>query len=260
MTHSTCYFIIDFDSTFVSVEALDELANLSMAHRKDKDQLLENIRLITEMGMNGEISITSSLQKRLDSMNIHKLFLSSLTEHLHKRVSESFKRNKAFLEQNRDFIYIVSNGFNEYILPVVTRYGIKPDHVFGNSFCYDARGFINGFDLDNPLSKPQGKVKLVKRLNLRGNVVVIGDGYTDYEIFEAGLAKRFFAYTENVVRVNVVSKSLHSARTLDDVIQNIASDKDLSCSPPSVSNGFVKNLKRFLKQKLKKLTIVQVLI
>ena len=35
-------------------------------------------------------------------------------------------------------------------------------------------------------------------MNLEGEIQVIGDGYSDYVTREAGVADKFFAYTENV--------------------------------------------------------------
>ena len=48
------------------------------------------------------------------------------------------------------------------------------------------------------LSRDGGKIRQLVLLDLDGPVYVLGDGYTDYQIREAGLANRFYAYTENV--------------------------------------------------------------
>ena len=47
-------------------------------------------------------------------------------------------------------------------------------------------------------SQRGGKIRRLALLDLDGPVYVLGDGYTDYEIRQAGLAHRFYAYTENV--------------------------------------------------------------
>nr|MCU0392876.1 phosphoglycerate dehydrogenase [Thermoflexibacter sp.] len=61
-------------------------------------------------------------------------------------------------------------------------------------------------------------VKLLKSLHLQGEIYVIGDGYTDYEIRQAGLANSFFAFTENVEREVVVEKADHIAPSLDEFL------------------------------------------
>jgi D-3-phosphoglycerate dehydrogenase len=222
------YFIIDFDSTFTQVEALDELCKISLNGRDDKDDILRQIQEITDRGMEGNLSLRQSLEERILLLKAHKTHLEPLVAQLKKLVTKSFIRNKAFLSENSEHIYILSNGFKEFIVPVVEEYGIKPDHVLANSFTFDAKGNIIGFDKNNVLSENQGKVKKVAALNLKGEVNVIGDGYTDYEIRAAGKADSFFAFTENVSRASVVAKADHIAPSLDEVLYINKMNKKLS--------------------------------
>ena len=46
--------IIDFDSTFTQVEALDELCEISLKNHPEKDNILSEIKAITDKGMVGE--------------------------------------------------------------------------------------------------------------------------------------------------------------------------------------------------------------
>jgi D-3-phosphoglycerate dehydrogenase / 2-oxoglutarate reductase len=55
-------------------------------------------------------------------------------------------------------------------------------------------------------------------LNLQGEIVVIGDGFTDYELKASGLANRFYAFTENVERPNVVAVADHITPSLDEFL------------------------------------------
>jgi len=75
-----------------------------------------------------------------------------------------------------------------------------------------------GFDKENPLSANNGKTEQLKRLNLPGDVYVIGDGYTDYEIKHSGLANKFYAFTENVEREKVLAKADHITPSLDEFL------------------------------------------
>ncbi|GAA4452016.1 hypothetical protein GCM10023189_14720 [Nibrella saemangeumensis] len=212
------YFVIDFDSTFTKVEALDVLGEISLAGRPDRDDVLDQIKAITDRGMAGEISLSESLRLRLKLLNAHRDHLPALVETLTGKVSDSFQRNRVFLTDHADQIYVVSSGFKEFIVPIVTPLGIKEDHVFANTFEFDEAGNIIGCDCTNPLSMDKGKVQLIRDLNLDGDVYVIGDGYTDYEIKEAGLANRFYAFTENVMRPTVIEKADHIAPSLDEFL------------------------------------------
>ena len=206
------YFVIDFDSTFTKVEALDVLGEISLIGRPDRDDVLDQIKTITDRGMAGEISLAQSLELRLNLLNAHRNHLPALIETLMTKVSDSFQRNRVFLAENAEQIFIVSSGFKEFIVPIVTALGIKEEHVFANTFTYDESGNIIGCDCNNPLAMDKGKVKLIRDMKLDGDIYVIGDGYTDYEIREAGLANKFYAFTENVLRPSVVEKPITSLR------------------------------------------------
>ena len=168
--------------------------------------------------MDGSISFRESLERRLNLLAPGKKHLPFLITKLKGSVSESFKRNKEFFQQHADNIYIISNGFKEFIEPIVTEFGVKPENIMANEFEFDDTGRVVGFDQENPLSANGGKVELLKKLNLPGDIYVIGDGYTDYEIKHAGLANKFFAFTENVERENVKSKADHIAPSLDEFL------------------------------------------
>lgn len=212
------YFVIDFDSTFTKVEAFDVLADISLNGHPDKEEIKKKIVDITNQGMEGKLSLRESIQKRLDLLSPEKRHIHALTSHLKGLVSESFKRNKDFFANHSDSIYIISNGFKEFIEPVVTEFGIKKENVLANEFVTDENGKITGFDKNNPLSANNGKVEQLKRLNLPGDVYVIGDGYTDYEIKNSGLANKFYAFTENVERESVLSKADHVTPSLDEFL------------------------------------------
>ncbi|WP_291787595.1 phosphoglycerate dehydrogenase [Cecembia sp.] len=211
-------FIIDFDSTFTQVEALDVLGEISLKEDPEKIEKLQAIKDITDMGMDGSLNFRESLERRLGILEATKPQISELVEALKPKVSKSFKRNKEFLEEHAENIIIISNGFRDFITPIVADYGIKAENVFANEFIYDEKGKITDFNRENVLSKNGGKSETIKNLNLEGDIYVIGDGYTDYEIKAAGLANKFYAFTENVERAKVTSKADHIAPSLDEIL------------------------------------------
>lgn len=212
------YFVIDFDSTFTQVEAFDVLADISLSDHPEQHQRIEQIKKITNEGMNGTISFRESLEKRLQLLNPHSRHIPVLVSKLKERVSTSFKRNGEFFQKYSENIYIVSNGFKEFIIPIVTEFGIKAENVLANTFEVDANGKISGFDKENPLSVSNGKVEQLKRLNLPGDIYVIGDGYNDYEIKKSGLANKFYAFTENIERESILDKADHITPSLDEFL------------------------------------------
>ena len=212
------HFVIDFDSTFTQVEALDVLGEISLENHEEKNSRLEELEKLTNSGMAGDLSFRESLEKRLALLNASENHLPKLVNRLKSKISTSFIRNKEFFDEYHENIYIISNGFKEFIVPIVTELGVKAEHVFANTFKYDREGKIIGFDEDNVLSSNNGKVEMLKTLDLQGDVYVIGDGYTDYEIKAAGLANKFYAFTENVERDNVLDKADHITPSLDEFL------------------------------------------
>jgi len=212
------YYIIDFDSTFTQVEALDELARISLQHHPDKQTVFAEIDRLTNLAMNGEISFRESLNGRIRLLGANREHLTKLVGVLKKKVSSSFHRNKYFFRQNKEQVLIVSGGFKEFITPVVNPYHIGVEQIYANEFRFDDRGNIIGYDEKNPLSEEAGKVKLLKQLDLPGRLFGIGDGYSDFQLKESGLIERFYAFTENIERKSVSEKADHITPSFDEFL------------------------------------------
>lgn len=216
------HLIIDFDSTFVTVESLDELAHIVLKDNPESAQRLETIRAITRAGMEGSIPFDESLSKRLKLLNINQKDIHAATIVLAKKVTPSFKRNKQFLMENAQNILIVSGGFYEMIIPIVSEYGILEDQVFANKFVYKGTSRIAHVDSQNIMAQSGGKVAQANALGLAGEIHVIGDGYTDYQIKSEGPAKKFFAFIENIRRNSVCEVADVVLSNIDDYIKFLA--------------------------------------
>lgn len=212
------YYIIDFDSTFTQVEALDELARISLQNHPDREAIYKKIEDLTNLAMEGKLSFRESLSGRVKLLEASKEHLGLLIKHLKKQVSVSFSRNKKFFKHHADDVLIVSGGFKEFITPVVVPYHIKKENIYANTFVFDADGKIIGFDEANPLSDEGGKVKLLKDMQLSGDIYGIGDGHSDFQLKEFGMIKKFFAFTENIKRKAVAEKADHVTPSFDEFL------------------------------------------
>ena len=212
------YFIIDFDSTFVTTESLEELAEIALQNRKDKNQILKKIRELTTLGMEGKIPFEKSLSERIKLLKANKKHINSAVKSLIKKITPSIKRNRLFFKNNREHIFIISGGFKEIILPITRIFHIADSHVLGNSFIFDKKGNILHHDKSNPMAYRNGKVKAIKSLGLRGEIIIIGDGYTDYEVKKMGAAKHFSAFTENIKRETITKKADSIVRSFDEFL------------------------------------------
>ena len=93
-------FVFDFDSTLTSVEALDVLAEITLVNNPDKDQIIDEIIDITNLGIDGKISFTESLERRIKLLNAKKSDLPRLINQLRKKVSVSIEEIKSFLKNS----------------------------------------------------------------------------------------------------------------------------------------------------------------
>jgi D-3-phosphoglycerate dehydrogenase / 2-oxoglutarate reductase len=212
------YFVIDFDSTITKVEGLDQLAAISLKNHPDGKTVVEKIKAITDKAMNGELSFTEALKQRIALLSAKKSHIETLVHFLHQNVSESFERNIPFLQEYTEQIIVISGGFKEFIVPVVKELGISEENVYANTFLFDENDNIVGVEESNVLAQSGGKIKLLDSLNLDGHISVIGDGYTDFELKESGVADRFYAFVENVKREKVLEGADFVINNLDEFL------------------------------------------
>ena len=211
-------YVFDFDSTLTRVEALDVLAEMTLQGKSNRDDVIHEIQEITNLGIDGDISFTESLERRIKLLKANKNHLEPLVDELRQKISKSIAANKEFFEKYSDDIYVISCGFKEFIDPIVKEYNVPSERVYANTFKFDEEGNIIGFDEENVLATHNGKIECLKQLDLEGEVQVIGDGYSDYVMREAGIAHKFFAYTENVHRDKAADNADHVAPNLDEFL------------------------------------------
>jgi D-3-phosphoglycerate dehydrogenase len=215
------YFIIDFDSTFVTVEALDELAKIVLKNAKNRDELVKQISDITKLGMEGKITFSDSLARRVALLPITKKDIEELIVFMRSKITPSVAKNHAFFSDYSDSIYILSGGFQQFIQPIVKEFGIKESHILANSFIFDENGKVTGYDKTNLLSMENGKTMKVKSLGLEGTIIMIGDGYTDYQVKSNGVANIFIAFTENVARDSIIKKANYIVSNFDELLLHL---------------------------------------
>jgi D-3-phosphoglycerate dehydrogenase len=136
-----------------------------------------------------------------------------------RSAGEDVVAHKDFFEAHRGHIAIVSGGFDDIIWPVADALGIPRELVYANAFVFDAQGIARGVDTSRPLAQAGGKVRAVAAADIAHPLVVVGDGWTDYQIKEQGAADAFIAYTEHVQREKVVAQADAVAASFDDILR-----------------------------------------
>ena len=208
-------YLIDFDSTLVAAETLDLWAEIALAGAPDRQARAEAVRALTDQAMAGELSFSEALGRRLALLDARCEHLPLVAERLQAAVTPSARRCAAFLA--RPEVMVVSGGFEALIAPVVAPLGVTADRIHANRLLLDAGGRAGGVDPASPLAHDGGKVAVARALG--GEVVMVGDGWTDLEVWSAGAAARFYAYTEVVARPAVLARAVLTAASLEEVLR-----------------------------------------
>nr|WP_122468546.1 phosphoglycerate dehydrogenase [Brevundimonas lutea] len=211
-------FIFDFDSTLVAFETLELLAEIALPSGAEGDAARDEIARLTDKAMAGEVKFEDALRRRLQRLELRHEHVAAAAERSVSALTPSVARNETFFRDHAERIYILSGGFREVIAPVAERLGLSSQHILANDLTYDPEGRVTGVDWSNPVSRAGGKAEAVRALNLQGDVVLVGDGWTDAEVRLAGAVDRFYAFTEVVRRPTVVAAADAEARSLDEVL------------------------------------------
>lgn len=211
-------YLIDFDSTLVAAETLDVWAEVSLQDAPDREARLAEIRALTECAMSGELGFDAALRRRLALLDVRREHLPAVVERVAGALTPSALRHAEFLASER--VRIVSGGFEEVIGPVLARLGVDGGRIHANRFAFAPDGRATGVDPTSPLAHDRGKIAVARALG--GEVVMVGDGWTDLEVWAAGAAVRFYAYTEVAARPAVLTRAERRASSLDDLLRQEA--------------------------------------
>jgi phosphoserine phosphatase len=179
--------VMDMDSTLISIECIDEIA--------DMQGLKPQVAAITEAAMRGEIEFAESLRRRV-------ALLKGLDEHALQRVYDERLRLSPGAETMLEALQaygiktlLVSGGFKFFTERLKARLGL--DYTHANTLDI-ANGKITGKvpgKIVDAQSKADRLVKIREELNLKpGQVIAIGDGANDLKMMaQAGISIAYHA-------------------------------------------------------------------
>lgn len=214
--HKYDKIIFDCDSTLVTIEGLDELAQL----KGKKNEVAE----LTRLSMDGKVKLEDvfSLKmamirpSKLDMEYLGKLYTRNLTEDVKEIIDLLIALKKDILQMTGNFypaVKILSKHLN-----------IVQKNVYANKIYFDKHGLYIGFDPKNLLSISGGKKILVDeilRSNPKKNIVFVGDGSTDTETKPP--VKLFVGYGGVIYRENIKKHSdvYVSSKSLSPILRFI---------------------------------------
>ncbi|MCS6807399.1 MAG: HAD-IB family phosphatase [Bacteroidota bacterium] len=210
--------ILDFDSTLVQSESLEDLAYIALRNSPDRAARVQAIADLTNKAMCGTLRFDDALTQRIQLLQARKEHIEELVCVLRRKLTPSFMRNRVWFRNNRDRLYIVSGGFREFIVPVMIPFGFRAEHIFANTFVFDEIGNIVGADSTNLLSQEDGKTKLLHSLQLPSPRLSSGDGFSDYQLRRSGECDMFYVLTENIYRPDVVKYADRILESFDGIL------------------------------------------
>jgi phosphoserine phosphatase len=178
-------FVSDMDSTMISAECIDELADFA--------GIKHQIAAITERAMQGELNFESALRERV--LLLRDLSAGAIAECLDTRITPmpGAKALVATLKAKGCRTVLVTGGFHQFADPVAEQLGF--DRVVANRLDVAAGKLTGG--LVGPITDSSvKKAVLVEELALLGEgaaSLATGDGANDIPMLEAatyGLAYR----------------------------------------------------------------------
>lgn len=210
--------IFDFDSTLIRCESLDHLLSSLLSGQPDK---MAAVIEITEKGMNGEIPFYESLQRRLaicaPTEQQVTQFSESMVEYLTPGMDELMKT----LQGRHVDVWIMSGGLKPLILPVARYLNIPFSQVHAAELNWHKNGEFAGIDTSNPfsVSKLSGARSIASHWSKPA--MIIGDGFTDYQVYQDKLTDDFIIYTEHAARPKVLATGAPQAENVDSLRQQI---------------------------------------
>ena len=218
MMNKKINLIFDFDSTFIQLETIEVLAKYALRNNNNKTSIAKKIKNMTNLAMSGKLSFKKALSDRISLLDLNPTHINKTSKFLFSKISPSFKENINFIKENKKNCYIVSGGFKNIICNIVKGFDFINGNIFANELIYHKNNTIL-LDTNNPLSLDNGKSKIVKQI--KGYNVIIGDGYTDYEVKKYGHADIFIQYIENINRKELNNKADFIAANFQDIINFI---------------------------------------
>ncbi len=209
-------FIFDVDSTLIRSETLDDIIEIAINDesqyndRDDRKLIIQKVKEITNLGMNGEIDFQESLQRRFEVVKILQKHIDLYNDEiLLQYIDYNFKKIIEFIYNLGGNVFIVSGGFIDNVSIIARELGVGLEATFANEFIKD-KGIVIGFDKDNKLISNNGKVEVVKDIkskHLHKKVICVGDGNSDYLIKKSGVADEFWGFWGNIQREPLIKKA-----------------------------------------------------
>jgi phosphoserine phosphatase len=166
------FVFFDVDSTLVTIEGIDILANGNP----------EIVRL-TDAAMNGEIPLDQVYGKRLEIIRPTRADVEALGQRYVASLVDGAAEAIAELRTAGTDVHLVTAGVAQAIAPLAEALNIAPRAVHAVPLQFDEAGHYVDFDRRSLLARPGGKELVVRAIlsRAKGRAAFVGDGVSDLE-------------------------------------------------------------------------------
>ena len=108
------------------------------------------------------------------------------------------------------------------ILPFANYLNLPQQNIYAVEIDWDNEG--NFIGLNNSNGFADSKIKGAKRIRSKfsDSSVIIGDGFTDYQLYQSSIVSDFIAYTGNIKRQKIIKYAPHIAESINDLLKLFA--------------------------------------
>ena len=206
--------MFDVDSSVIIKETLDEAVERALIGQPDREQMVAEIKRITDLGMEGKLPFKDSVRQRIKVVPIHRDLLKEIGRDMVGQITPGMPEVFKWLEQHGHTTYLITGGFEECVLPIARALDVPMERCIANRFVFDDRGYVSGVDETSLPWTNEGKGPALRAIRAqRGGedevFIMIGDGMNDYKAYECGAANMFIGFGANKRRAAVVAKAPH---------------------------------------------------
>lgn len=201
--------VLDFDSTLIDRESLEEILRPRLADRPD---LRAKLRAITDLGMAGRVSFGESLRRRLAILAPTRAAIRRFSATAHRHLTRGMADLVSDLRARRVGVSIVSGAPRDAILPLARRLRVPAHRVHGVRPRWSRDGRFLGLRPTDPFAKSKALGLARPSKTWSRPRIAVGDGATDLALLRRGVVDHFVAFTEHARRKAILLPGVPEAR------------------------------------------------
>ncbi|MBI2443909.1 MAG: HAD-IB family phosphatase [Candidatus Magasanikbacteria bacterium] len=168
-TYNKIFF--DFDSTIISCESLDLLA--------DMKDIGEEVRRMTKLSMDGVVALEDVFSKKMSLISPSKNDIEFILNKCKSLLVDGMESVISVLLSFEKDVFILSSNFHCIVDPIAEVLHIPSQNVLANNLQF-LDGKYNGMNTDSLLATARGKAQTIKQyINKSDRVVMVGDSVSD---------------------------------------------------------------------------------